>query len=198
MRETESVTSIGTGRSLGSRASQPTSSTLPNLFAIVSVCRDWGIGCAGDMVVRNRVDMRHFVSLTRGHAVIMGRKTLESLPGGAPLRDRRNIVLTHDETFAREGVTTVCTAAAAIGAIAEEDEAWLIGGAAVYRLLLPFCSRAFVTKHDCVRTCDAYFPDLDVDPAWSLECAGTRAVLASGEGDEGLGYSFDVYVRSSL
>lgn len=72
------------------------------LKAIVAVCDDWGIGRDGDMVVSNRADMRHFVNKTKGHPVIMGRKTLESFPGGRPLKDRRNIVLTRDEAFSRE------------------------------------------------------------------------------------------------
>lgn len=66
------------------------------LKAIVAVCDDWGIGRDGDMVVANRADMRHFVNKTKGHPVVMGRKTLESFPGGRPLKDRRNIVLTRD------------------------------------------------------------------------------------------------------
>ena len=56
------------------------------LKAIVAVCDDWGIGRDGDMVVSNRADMRHFVNKTKGHPVIMGRKTLESFPGGRPLK----------------------------------------------------------------------------------------------------------------
>ena len=70
------------------------------LSAIVAVCDDWGIGCEGDMVVSNRADMRHFVACTKGCPVIMGRKTLLSFPGGQPLKNRRNIVLTRDESFA--------------------------------------------------------------------------------------------------
>ena len=73
------------------------------LKAIVAVCDDWGIGRAGDMVVANRADMRHFVRCTKGRPVIMGRKTLESFPGGRPLKDRRNIVLTRDASFTRAG-----------------------------------------------------------------------------------------------
>ena len=57
------------------------------LKAIVAVCDDWGIGRDGDMVVANRADMRHFVNKTKGHPVVMGRKTLESFPGGRPLKD---------------------------------------------------------------------------------------------------------------
>ena len=166
------------------------------LKAIVAVCDDWGIGRAGDMVVANRADMRHFVRCTKGHAVIMGRKTLESFPGGRPLKDRRNIVLTRDATFAREGVEVVHSVDEAIAAVAEEDEAWVIGGAEVYRQLLPSCSEAVVTKNHCVRVADAFFPNLDEDPAWRVAATDGGYVVAAGEGDEGVAYDFVTYERA--
>ena len=98
------------------------------LSAIVAVCDDWGIGCEGDMVVSNRADMRHFVACTKGHPVIMGRKTLLSFPGGRPLKNRRNIVLTRDEGFALEGVDVVHSVDEALAAVADESVAWVIGG----------------------------------------------------------------------
>ena len=90
----------------------------------MAVCDDWGIGRDGDMLVANRADMRHFVRCTKGHAVIMGRKTLESFPGGRPLKDRRNIVLTRDASFAREGVEVVHSIDETLSAVANEEEAW--------------------------------------------------------------------------
>ena len=97
------------------------------LSAIVAVCDDWGIGCEGDMVVSNRADMRHFVACTKGCPVIMGRKTLLSFPGGRPLKNRRNIVLTRDESFAPEGVDVVHSIDEALAAVADEPVAWVIG-----------------------------------------------------------------------
>ena len=166
------------------------------LKAIVAVCDDWGIGRAGDMVVANRADMRHFVRCTKGHAVIMGRKTLESFPGGRPLKDRRNIVLTRDATFAREGVEVVHSVDEALAAVAGEDEAWVIGGAEVYRQLLPACSEAVVTKNHCVRSADVFFPNLDEDPAWRVAATNGGYVVAAGEGDEGVAYDFVTYERA--
>ena len=107
------------------------------LSAIVAVCDDWGIGCEGDMVVSNRADMRHFVACTKGCPVIMGRKTLLSFPGGRPLKNRRNIVLTRDEDFAPEGVDVVHSVDEALAAVADEPVAWVIGGGEVYRQILP-------------------------------------------------------------
>ena len=167
------------------------------LKAIVAVCEDWGIGRDGDMVVSNRADMRHFVNCTRGHAVIMGRKTLESFPGGRPLKDRRNIVLTRDAEFAREGVEVAHSAEEALALVADEPVAWVIGGAQVYRQLLPLCSEAIVTKTACAHPADAYFPNLDADPAWSIAEESEPATIQPGQGDEGVSYRFVTYRHTS-
>lgn len=159
--------------------------------AIVAVCDDWGIGDGGGMVVENREDMRHFVACTTGHAVVMGRRTLESFPGGRPLKNRRNIVLTRDASFSREGAEVVHSVEEALQAVEDEDEAWVIGGGEVYRQLLPFCDRAVITRNHCVRPCDTHFPDLDADPAWKV--AETRP---GGVTPEGVAFDFVTYVRA--
>ena len=74
--------------------------------AIVSVTRDWGIGCDGDLLIPNKADMKYFVEHTRGCTVVMGRKTLESFPGG-PLKGRRNIVISRNADYQVEGVEVV-------------------------------------------------------------------------------------------
>lgn len=172
-----------------------TAKPLPALAAIVAVCDDWGIGLEGDMVVSNRADMRHFVAMTTGHAVIMGRRTLDSFPGGRPLKNRRNIVLTRDRSFSREGVEVVHSLDEALAAVAGEDRAWVIGGAEVYRQLLPYCSLAVVTKNHCTRPADAFFPDLDADGSWRVADETEPAVISAGEGDEGVSYTFVTYER---
>ena len=160
------------------------------LSAIVAVCDDWGIGLDGGMVVENREDMRHFVACTTGHPVIMGRKTLESFPGGRPLKNRRNVVLTRDASFSPEGVEVAHSAEGALAAVADEDEAWVIGGGQVYELLLPHCQRAVVTRNHCVRPCDTRFPDLDADPAWEV-----AEVRDGGVTPEGVPFDFVTYER---
>lgn len=160
------------------------------LNAIVAVCDDWGIGLDGGMVVENREDMRHFVACTTGHPVIMGRRTLESFPGGRPLKNRRNVVLTRDSSFAREGVEVVRSVEEALAAVADEPEAWVIGGGQIYRQLLPCCTRAVITKNHCVRPSDTYFPDLDADPAWEV-----ADVREGGVTPEGVSFDFVTYRR---
>lgn len=160
------------------------------LSAIVAVCDDWGIGLDGGMVVENREDMRHFVACTTGHPVIMGRRTLESFPGGRPLKNRRNVVLSRDSSFLTEGVEVVRSVEDALAAVAGDQEAWVIGGGQVYELLLPHCDRAVVTRNHCVRPCDTHFPDLDADPVWKV--VETRA---GGVTPDGVPFDFVTYER---
>ena len=138
--------------------------------AIVAVCRDWGIGKDGDLLVHNKEDMRSFVRHTTGGTVVMGRSTLDSFPGGRPLKNRRNIVLTRQTDFARAGVEVAHSVdeALALVADADPDTVWVIGGASVYRQLLPYCGGAVVTKFDELRDADTFFPDLDTDPAFEI------------------------------
>ncbi len=169
---------------------------MSHLNAIVAVCDDWGIGLGGDMVVENRADMRHFVACTKGHTVIMGRKTLESFPGGRPLKNRRNVVITSDASFEREGAEVVHSLEDALASVAPDEEAWVIGGGQIYAALLPHCERAVITKNHCVRTADTYFPDLDADDAWQVE----KAATTDEDGnplvtDEGIPFEFVTYVR---
>lgn len=168
---------------------------MANLKAIVAVCDDWGIGCEGDMVIENRADMRHFARETRGGTVVMGRKTLASLPGGLPLKGRRNIVVTRDAAFAPGGVEVVHGIDELLAAVGSEEVAWVIGGGEIYRQLLPHCSEAVVTKNHAVRPADTFFPNLDDDPAWELVDESEALEIQPGEGNEGLAYRFCVYRR---
>lgn len=165
------------------------------LKAIAAVCEDWGIGLDGGMVVANRADMRHFVAKTTGHPVIMGRRTLESFPGGRPLKNRRNIVLTRDPSFQREGVEVVGSVDEALNAVQADDEAWVIGGGAVYAQMLPLCRECEVTKNLCARRADTFFPNLDEDAAWTVASQTEPATIAEGEGDAGIRYRFVTYRR---
>lgn len=165
------------------------------ICAIVAVCDDWGIGKGGGMVVANRADMRHFVECTTGHPVIMGRRTLESFPGGRPLKNRRNIVLTRDTSFAPEGVEVVHSVDEALALVADDAQAWVIGGGDVYRQFLPYCVEAEVTRNHCVCAADTYFPDLDADPAWTVAARSETMTVAPDEGDEGVRFEFATYRR---
>ena len=135
--------------------------------AIVAVNRDWGIGADGTQNVVLSADRKHFRAVTEGCTVIVGRKTLADFPGGKPLPGRRNIVLTRGDLTA-EGAEVAHTAEEAI-ALAGSERCLVIGGASVYRALLPYCARIYVTKIDVCPPSDSFFPNLDLSPEWKIE-----------------------------
>ena len=131
---------------------------------IVAVDRNWAIGKDGDQLVYLSEDLKRFKALTMGHAVILGRKTMATFPGGRPLKGRRNLVLSRTEGFAPEGAE-VYRDLDSLLAEAPED-AFVVGGASVYRALLDRCETAYVTRIQASFPADCWFPDLDRDPAW--------------------------------
>ena len=131
---------------------------------IVAVDQNWAIGKDGDQLAYLSEDLKRFKSLTTGHPVILGRKTLATFPGGRPLKGRRNLILSRSADFAPEGAE-VFSDVETLRAAAPEDS-FVIGGASVYRQLLPWCDTAYVTKIDRAFPADCHFPDLDQDLEW--------------------------------
>ena len=161
---------------------------------IVAVGADWGIGCEGDLLFSIPEDMKYFRTMTQGKVVVMGRKTLESLPGGKPLKNRTNIVLSQNPDYVVEGAQ-VCQSIAEVLATVRgyaEDEVMVIGGAGIYRALLPYCKRAYVTHVEATAPADTYFPDLTKEPGWALVKEGEQ------QEHEGLHYRFCVYENSAV
>lgn len=149
------------------------------LEAIVAVYADWGIGRNGTQPVVLRADRRRFRELTAGAAVLVGRRTLADFPGGRPLPGRANLVLTRGPEIA--GAETVRGVAEALAAAARYERCFVIGGASVYRALLPWIGRVYVTRLDACPPSDAFFPNLDedrdfvcTDPGEDLEENGVR------------------------
>ena len=137
---------------------------------IVNVSRNWGIGMEGDLLVHLSEDLRFFRENTQGCTVILGRKTLAGFPGGRPLKNRRNIVLTRGNTpiVGAELCHSIDDVLHLASEAEKETPVWVIGGGEIYRQLLPYCTMALVTKTEIETEADAYFPDLDADPAWEL------------------------------
>ena len=155
---------------------------------IVAVDQNWAIGKDGDQLVYLSEDLKRFKSLTTGHPVILGRKTLATFPGGRPLKGRRNLILSRNTDFAPEGAE-VFSDVETLRAAAPED-AFVIGGASVYRALLDRCDTAYVTKLDRAYEADCWFPNLDEDPAWTL------AEESEAMEHEGLPFRYTVYRRT--
>ena len=143
-----------------------------NLIAAVSA--DWGIGKDGRLLCSIPEDMKFFRRTTLNSMVIMGRRTLESFPGGRPLPRRTNVVLTRDPLFACEGVLPVHSVEEALQKAkdAGSEPVFIIGGESVYRLFLPYCETAYITKMDITLPADAWFPNLDETEGWEMTGCG--------------------------
>ena len=141
---------------------------------IVNVTPEWGIGSENRLLVHIRADMRRFRSLTTDHTIVIGRKTLATFPNGNPLPNRENIILTHDAGFTAEGAV-ICHDLNELGSILRDrkpDSVFVCGGEQIYRLLLPYCSRAIVTLTYSYEKADRFFPNLNVLPNWVLTETG--------------------------
>ena len=156
--------------------------------AIVAVYSDWGIGCCGTQPVVVPADRKHFRDVTAGSAVIVGRKTLADFPGGKPLKNRLNIVLTSQD-MEIEGAKVVHSVEEALREAEKTPCCFCIGGESIYRQMFPYIDRVYVTKVYATPESDAFFPDLDGDEAWCIADEGVEAE------HEGLRYRFMVYER---
>lgn len=131
---------------------------------IVAVDQNWAIGKDGEQLAYLSEDLKRFKTLTTGHPVILGRKTLATFPGGRPLKGRENLILSRNPDFAPEGAR-VFPDTEQLLAYAPKD-AFVIGGASVYETLLPWCDTAYVTKLEAEFPADRYFPNLDLNSHW--------------------------------
>ena len=155
---------------------------------IVAVYDDWGIGRDGTQPVALSADRKFFRQTTKGAMVIVGRKTLSDFPGGKPLPNRVNVVLTRGNPQI-EGVQ-ICHSPQEATELAKTAERTLvIGGGSVYRQMLPLCDTAYITKVHATPVSDTFFPNLDADPAWKL-----AEVLQSGV-EDGIAYEMCLYKR---
>jgi len=161
----------------------------PVLTLIAAVARNGVIGIDNRLPWRLPADLKHFKLLTLGHAVIMGRKTWESLPVGfRPLPGRRNIVVTRDEAYRAEGAAVATSLPAAMTA-ADGGEAFVIGGAELYAAALPLADRLQLTEIDATFEGDTWFPAIDAGQ-W-------RETRRETHHDEaGFDYAFVTYRRS--
>ena len=137
---------------------------------IVAVDSNWAIGKNNQLLVSIPADMKMFRQETTGKVVVMGRKTLESFPNGLPLKNRTNIVLTGNKNYRVNGATVVHTVDELLEEVKKypSDQVYCIGGDSVYKLLLPYCDTAHVTRINFAYEADRYFPNLDEMPEWKI------------------------------
>ncbi|WP_455618300.1 dihydrofolate reductase [Eisenbergiella sp.] len=137
---------------------------------IVAVDENWAIGCRGDLLVRIPADHKMFRNETIGKVVVLGRKTMDTFPGGLPLAGRTNIVLTRNPEYQVKDAIVVHSVEELLAEVKKYDtkDVYVIGGDSIYRQLLPYCDTAHVTKIDRSYEADAYFPNLDASGEWEI------------------------------
>ncbi len=135
------------------------------LSIIVAVAENGVIGDKNALLWHIREDMQFFRRTTSGHAVIMGRKTWESL--GRPLPNRENVVITRQDVEI-EGCRVVHSLEEAVALFDPQEEIFVIGGAQIYAEALNIADRLYITKVGCAYEGDTSFPEWD-ESAWCLE-----------------------------
>ncbi len=159
--------------------------------AIVAVDKNWGIGNRGQLLVSIPGDHKNFRRLTLDKTVVYGRKTLETFPMRQVLDRRDNIILTRNQNLSVRGALMVHSVEELLRAVKDKnpDDVYVIGGASVYRELLPYCDKVIVTKIDLAYEADAYFPNLDKDPDFEITDESEEATYFDAV------YTFVTYTR---
>lgn len=137
--------------------------------AILHADKKWGIGKSNSLMFSIPADMKFFRETTTGNVVVMGSNTLKSFPGGKPLKNRINIVL-YPEGEERDDCKIVKSLDELFSEIKKYDteKVFVIGGAMMYKTLLPYCSEVLVTKVNAEGGADTFFENLDENPNFKL------------------------------
>lgn len=157
-----------------------------HLTIVVATDAQGGIGINNTLPWRLPEDLAHFKRVTSDHPIIMGRKTFDSI--GRPLPNRRNIVITRNVQWSHEGVEVVPSIEAA-RALVGDTPAYVIGGAQIYKEILPATDRLIVTEIGKRFDCDAFFPAIDPQQWEEI----SREPHHSAE--QGFDYAFVIYQR---
>lgn len=163
----------------------------PMLSAIAAMSENRVIGIDNQLPWHLPADLKHFKTLTTGHPILMGRKTYESI--GRPLPNRTNIIITRNADFTAPGCVVVTSIDHAMTHAAKENvqEIFIIGGAEVYKQLLPHVQCIYLTIVHEQFEGDAFFPELDVKE-WKETARETHAADENNE----YSYSFITLSRT--
>ena len=163
------------------------------LKLIVAVDQNWGIGHDNNLLVSLPGDLAFFKNKTLNKIVIMGRKTLESLPNQQPLKNRINIVVTSDTTYKKDGCIIAHSLDEAINKAIEINEKkadiFIIGGESIYRQSLKYCDTCYVTKIDGSFLANKFFPNLDSSDGFIIDEVSEKNT------ENGIDYYFVKYIK---
>ena len=131
------------------------------LTMIAAAAENNALGKDNDLIWHISDDLKRFKRLTTGHAIIMGRKTFESMPKALP--NRTNIVLTKRKDYQAQGAEVVHTVEDALEIVKEDVQPFIIGGGQIYSLFMPLCDRIELTRVHHEFEADVYFTDIDLN-----------------------------------
>ncbi|HBL76079.1 MAG: hypothetical protein A2W90_11735 [Bacteroidetes bacterium GWF2_42_66] len=131
-----------------------------NISIIVAIAQNFAIGKNNDLLFHLPTDLKRFKQITSGHAMIMGRNTLLSLPKW-PLPNRRHIVITDKTDDRFEGCEVVFSIDEAIEKVKNEDEVFIIGGGMIYRQFFPVAGKLYLTLVHKDFEADTFFPEIN-------------------------------------
>lgn len=156
---------------------------------IVAVDRKWGIGRDNKLLAHLPGDMKFFKKTTMGGVVVMGRKTLESMPGGKGLPGRVNIVLTRNTEYQAKDAQVVHTRDELMKLLEQYDDqkVFIIGGGSIYREFYKYCSVCYITKINAEFDADTFMVNLDEDDDFKL------TNVSPEQEDNGIKYTFCTY-----
>ena len=157
---------------------------MATLSIIAAVGENLEIGKDNDLLWNIPEDMERFKKMTRGHTVVMGRRTFDSL-WIKPLPGRKNIVMTAKADIGYPDVHIVHSVQEILDAVKDDGEVFVIGGASIYKLLLPHCTTMYLTFVHGSFNADRYFPEFD-----RSEWKETFRVDINKENESTIGYSF--------
>lgn len=165
--------------------------------AILHCDNKWGIGKSNDLMFRLPEDMKFFRATTLEKVVVMGSNTLLSFPNGKPLARRTSIVLWPNGDRARakaDGFTLVESLDELFAELKKyaTENVYVIGGAMMYRTLLPYCTEVLLTKVDADGGAEAFFPNLDELPEWELTAQSEPVT------DNGYNIAFCTYTNKEV
>ncbi len=136
---------------------------------IAAIGKNNELGKRNTLLWNMPADMKHFRETTALHAVIMGRKTFESLgrsptgePIGKPLSNRRNVVITRDTNYKKEGIEIAYSLSEAVNLFPDQsEEIFVIGGAEIYKQAIPIANKLYITHINATdKEADAFFPEI--------------------------------------
>jgi len=160
-----------------------------HISIIVAVAENYAIGYKNELLFHLPDDLKRFKKLTKGHTVIMGKRTYESLPN-RPLSNRRNLVITDVEGELIPGCETVYSIEDAIAKTEPETENFVIGGGSVYRQFLPYADKLYITWVHKSFEADTFFPKIDLSE-WDLP----EKTDIPFQQETGFSYSYCIYKR---